>query len=174
MRRKVHSLLLALVVGVALDGCAQDPFGPLADSLLGKDRQAAAPATAQPSPTQTCKAVAFQTHLDVDTAYARAMRRFKFETLEQKKQKMRDGLTMMDSGFKHDARPGAFYNMADLVYVQDGQGGLHSVWMEMELGKDGPARTSVSTRYCVYSADPRFADQAFYAYVDKSIHDSMK
>jgi hypothetical protein len=61
-------LLFAINLCIVLSACAEDPFRPLADALLHKDSQ-----SASQTPVETCKKVAFNSGLDVDTAYARAM-----------------------------------------------------------------------------------------------------
>lgn len=88
---------------------------------------------------------------DVDTVYARAMRRYAFATNEQMQRlqaERRD--VIIHPRFKHDRQAGAFYRMAQSVEFTDSSGHKRRPWVELTLAKDGPARTIASPKYCLH------------------------
>lgn len=180
------SLYAVLFIGVfVLSACATDPFAPVADAVLGKDwRQNSANGQAQTSSAgaqtssartseEVCKSANIVALTDVDTAYARAMRAFHFRTWEQRK-KDAERLGAIDRGFKHDATPGAFYDMADWVGVAGDNGKQYYTWMKMQLAREGVSKTLVTTKYCVPGNHPSATDPQLQATMDKAIRTAMR
>ena len=173
-------LLTLPVFAAVVPGCTNDPFGPLADTILGKKTPAsttlpgAHTKAAAPSTQDVCKDVNFVSSLDVDTAYGRVMRTFRFKTWEDEKKLQASGTHWTSDGFRHNARPGAFYEMADLVGFNDGQGSRRVVWMEIQLSREGSAQTHTAAKYCVNGKDPKVGDAQFYPYAENLIRGTMK
>lgn len=84
---------------------------------------------------------------DVDTAYARVMSIYRFPTLADRKA-MEDRGYVNPDDFKHNAMPGARYEMADFVPWLGPDGQHEAGWTEMTLMKDGSQRTIVAVVYC--------------------------
>jgi hypothetical protein len=161
----------------SLSGCANDPFAPLADALLGKDRHqqqtGQSPATgnsqvATASQEDVCKKLNLVSTASVDTVYARARKTLNFRTWEQARLDARV-LGGIDPGFKHDATPGAYYRMADYrEYQVDGR--PFSTGVEMEIAREG-SKTAISAQYCVDRRAPWVNDSRVYAHMDKLIRE---
>jgi hypothetical protein len=168
-------LFLALsTVAATLSGCAEDPFRPLADAVLGK-REA-------PSLSKT-GAAAEKTFAKIWTSSLRSMSirlmptscAFHFHTWEDEKHRQENSsLHMTDPAFKHTARPGAFYEMADLVGFNDTHGVHRVVWINMQLSKEGPTHTRATTHYCVPARDAMLNDAQFYPSTEEMIRTTMK
>lgn len=194
MIMKQHIQKLATTISFAsfillAGGCAQDPFGPLADSILGKDRhQQPSVSGAAESKTSSvakgttarfdsqepvCKTSKIISSSDVDTAYARAMRSYQFRTWEQRK-KDAERLGAIDSGFKHDATPGAYYHLADYVTIIGTSGQQYISFMNLELAREGATKTAVSAKYCVPSNLPSSNDPQLFSSIDKSIRTVLR
>jgi len=112
---------------------------------------------------------------DVDTAYARVMGRLRFRTLDERKrfaEQYSSGL--MDEGFRHTAQPGAYYRLADLVGWNGPGGAREAAWLEVELSREGAARTRFVGAYCLSPADPRYLDSSFRAALERRLRDSVK
>lgn len=169
----------------ALAGCAHDPLTMMGiPPLQPKQAGGATPGAAATPPSastqgataykEVCKHTSFDVPLDVDTAYARAMSKLGFRTLEERRQEQRRStLNMIDQGFKHVARPGAFYSMADRVRFQSDQGGATAEWMEMELAREGASTTKVKAGYCLGPQNPRVADAGYHAYLERVLRESL-
>lgn len=173
-------ILAACVLG--LGGCTTDPFAPLADAILGKDRakpqqtgsSSTPKASAQIAPEAVCRRTQIVSSTDVDTAYAKAMRIFKFRTLQHRKHDAQLSLGFIDEGFRHDVSPGAYYHLSDLVRVIGPGGAPYSTWMSMELSREGVSKTLVASEYCVDRRDPNVNNKSLYSHVDKLIRDTMR
>lgn len=110
-----------------------------------------------------CRMMKFPTPLDVDTAYARVMRTFNFQT-EQEVQNIEKSYTMTrrDPIYKHTANRGSFYRMEQLVKIQNQGSGQRRLHLAMTLAKEGKG-TSVDAGYCT---DPENADGTLPPYHD--------
>jgi hypothetical protein len=117
----------------------------------------AASGPSQPVGGQTnrelCDKLEFVTAMDVDSAYASAMRNFGFRTLEERKRYAeRNSMGMVDDNFRHTAQPGALYRMTDYNTVAlDGR--KVSAWTSMELWRESAQQTAVKVNYCASRTD---------------------
>lgn len=161
--------LLYFAAALFISGCANDPFEPLAKALRTSDTK---PVVQQKQ--AACNSFGFVSPLDVDTAYARARRTFKFRTLEERKRETEDGLTAIDTNFRHSAHAGSYYEMRDHAVVVDENGTPHRVWSSLELSKEGPLKTRVDGSYCIHPKQSRGADPAFAAAVEKAFRNTLK
>ena len=158
-----------------------DPFQPLADALLGpKDTQGRIPtASSRTRPqasasAESCNQISLVVPTDVDTAYARVMTRLRFRTMDERKrfaEQYSSGL--IDEGFRHTAQPGSYYRLADLVGWQEPGGTRDAAWLEIELSRDGPARTRFIGSYCL-AEDQRSGDPAYRASIERRLRDAVK
>lgn len=174
---------LMMLSTVFFSACANDPFAPLADAVLGKDRHQQSTTTTGVSSATTgsettqqdiCKSANILATTDVDTAYAKAMSTFHFRTWEQRKKDSDRSLGFVDEGFKHDATPGAFYHMADYASAVGQNGKTYYTWMDMQLAREGRNKTAVTTRYCVPGNAPYANDPQLYVTMDKLISSAMR
>jgi len=183
LKRRLIRLALFVLVPVGLCSCANDPFRPLADAVLGpkvsRGPGAEADATTRNSRAggggEACSQLGLVAPTDVDTAYARVMARLRFRTLDERKRfadQYSSGL--MDEGFRHTAQPGSYYRLADLVGWQEPGGAREAAWLELELSRDGAARTRFVGTYCLSAADPRYLDKSFRASLERRLRDSVK
>lgn len=88
---------------------------------------------------------------DVDTGYARAMRRFSLATAEEM-QRLRQERTgvMIDPRYRHERQAGAYYRLAQVVRYPDGAGQTQKMFLDLSLAKDG-ARATAAASYCLDS-----------------------
>lgn len=95
---------------------------------------------------RTCRNLSKHGDVDVDVAYARAMKKFGFMT-ENQRREIQNG--MLQDDFRHEVVPGARYVLADLV-------GLNSFefWSRVELSKAPQGKTDLDARYCVPEGTP--------------------
>ncbi len=94
--------------------------------------------------------------IDVDTAYVRLKRHFRYKTLEERK---RSSGGWVDQGFRHETTPGARYWMKDGVSLEVDGRTLRG-WLSMEIERDGQGSIAY-LRYCVggiqgFDAGPDF------------------
>jgi hypothetical protein len=145
---------LALLAVAACDSLPLPPLQPT-------QKPPSAPTIARepvPEKEEICQKFEFSAALDVDTAYARAMRAFGFRTVEERKQAAKmQSYGYIDQGFKHAAQPGAFYRMSDYAQVQLPER-RQSSWMNMEIWKDSGNRSGVKGDVC-YSTQKGAPDQ---------------
>lgn len=168
-----------LVMGVS--SCATDPLKVVADELLGH-RPAAKPVSTAPMNTSisgtagdACNQIKLVVPTDVDTAYARVMSRLRFRTLDERKRFAEAySMGLMDEGFRHTAQAGSYYRMADLVGWQEPGRSREAAWLEVELIRDGPSRTSFTGKHCASKNDPEYGDAAFRASVERRLRESVK
>jgi hypothetical protein len=84
---------------------------------------------------------------DVDSGYARAMRRFSFYTEDRMQRLWQLNNDIPDGNFRHERQPGAYYHLAQSVKYPDA-GTQRAMWLDLTLIKDGP-RNLVSAKYCL-------------------------
>lgn len=162
--RHVVGSALGVLAALGLHACATDPFEPLAQALLGlkeaRNSNGAEQARGRTERAEeTCSEITQIVPTNVDTAYARVMQRLRFRTLDERRQFAEHHSSgLIDEGFRHTARPGAYYRLADLVGWQGAGQTREAAWLEVELSADGPARTRFVGRYCLSVSDPHYHD----------------
>lgn len=178
--RHVVGSALGVLAALGLYACATDPFEPLAQALLGpkeaRNSNSAEQARGRTKRAEeTCSEITQIVPTDVDTAYARVMQRLRFRTLDERRQFAEHHSSgLIDEGFRHTAQPGAYYRMADLVGWQDAGQAREVAWLEVELSRDGPARTKFMGKYCLSSSDRHYRDGAFRASLERRLRNSVK
>ena len=178
--RHVAGSASAVLAALSLCACATDPFEPLAQALLGpKEARSSNGAELARGRTEraeeTCSEITQIVPTDVDTAYARVMQRLRFRTLDERKQFAQlHSSGLIDEGFRHTAQPGAYYRLADLVGWQEAGQARQAAWLEVELSRDGPARTLYVGRYCLSASDPHYRDVAFRTSLERRLRNSVK
>lgn len=180
LSRHVVGSAIGLLAALGLCACATDPFEPLAQALLGP-KEARTSNSAEPARSrtaraeETCSEITQIVPTDVDTAYARVMQRLRFRTVDERRrfaEQRSSGL--IDEGFRHTAQPGSYYRLADLVGWQDAGQAREAAWLEVELSRDGPARTRFVGKYCLSASDPHYRDGAFRASLERRLRDSAR
>ena len=173
---------VALAAAVAVSGCATfdpltaigiPPLKPVAQAGAGSAAPAAGPVVAAERPA-ICRTNEFAAPIDVDTAYARVMSRVRFRTADERKiQVARNRLDVIDPAFRHIAQPASYYRMADVVATALPSHPRSSAWLEMELIRDGAARTRVKTEYCLGGRHPQYSDPTYGAGLDKLMYEAV-
>jgi hypothetical protein len=109
----------------------------------------AAHADADPwSASKGCRVMPdFALGTDIDSGYARAMRRFSFYTEDRMQRLWQLNNDIPDGNFRHERQPGAYYHLAQSVKYPDA-GMQRAMWLDLTLTKDG-ARNLVSAKYCL-------------------------
>ncbi len=112
--------------------------------------------------SQGCRVIPdFIVATDVDTAYARLMRKFKFSTPEdlQISQTQRGG--WIHESYRHVRQSGSYYQLAQPIHLPpvDGAGQPRKIIVEYKLSKDGPG-TLAGIAYCPLSAAQTWAASA--------------
>jgi len=115
-------------------------------------------------------------NFDVDTAYAKAMRLWRFKTPEAlAAQQARDGNNWVSHSWKHDRSPGAFYNLWGHQDVSGPNDEIRNVFLGLRLSKTGPATTLAEVTYCVSTlADLWDTTAAGHQYYQKKLVDLLK
>jgi hypothetical protein len=109
---------------------------------------------------------------DVDTVYARVMKRWKFTTNEQMQITLRNRADfMVESNYRHRATPGSTYDMAQSVRYDRDAGDMRWLWLDMTLTKDGAKATEVDVRYCALGDNK--LDPKEHLQVQRLINDSL-
>ena len=121
-----------------------------------------------------CRPNKFTASIDVDTAYARAMRTFTFRTNDEvREMERRTTVYRTDPIYKHTAKPGSFYRMEQLVQYAGPNGESKLMHLSMTLSKE-KSGTFVEANYCT---NPRSnADEttdSYHAFVNKTIRDTF-
>jgi hypothetical protein len=157
MFRRVRTLIgiagLALLASCAantMQAVKEFVTTPIVPSKEQSGAQAGRPVTAE---KELCDKLEFQTPMDIDTAYAKAMRAFGFRTTEERKRAAeQNSIGMVDQNFRHTAQPGAMYRMTDYntVVISERQ---FRTWASMELWREGPQQTTVKASYCAWRTD---------------------
>jgi hypothetical protein len=109
---------------------------------------------------------------DVDTVYARMMKRWNFLTNEQTQllMKQRGPMFLVETNYRHRATPGATYQMAQSVSSIPGSS--RDLWLDMTLAKDGPNATELEVKYCL--TDPKqYRSASAHLATQKLINDSV-
>lgn len=120
--------------------------------------------------TDECRALAWVAATEVDTVYARAKSKLRFRTTEERwRFAEHHSFGWVDEGFRHTAQSGAYYGIADRILVAG-----DSVWLAMELVRDGPRRTLVSGKYCVDTRHPLHGDRQFHSQIDRSLRAALR
>lgn len=120
------------------------------------------------TPAEKCQSVSAKGPVDVDTAYARAIGTFHFQTYEEKTHYGQyKRTTMLDDGYKHVRNPGAIYQLWDLVGLNwPARGKTVNFYAGTTLQKDGMG-TTMTARYCLrQGVDGEFGDPAFWQFAD--------
>ncbi|HGY89648.1 MAG TPA: hypothetical protein ENK43_00600 [Planctomycetes bacterium] len=163
-----NNLILAIAISATLAGCADlkefeggSALGGLVTiTKSGPGQQQPSTTSASGSPilsatpqreaqpgTKACgerREDVIDLAVDVDTAYVRLKRHFRYPTLEERK---RNSWGFIDEGFRHETSPGARYWMKNGVkVVMDGK--LFKGWLSTEIERNGPTST-VYLRYCI-------------------------
>jgi hypothetical protein len=147
---------LCLVV-VGLGGCAQidalEKHGlELREARLARERGTATAAGQHQPHTgslELCDKFQIASPLDVDTAYVRAMDRFKFgspETIQRDVNARRD--LLMAPGLRHDKTPGVLYVISMGTTITTADGSRISPRYSMSIAKDGPSKSKITGDYC--------------------------
>lgn len=174
----------AAVTGLVATGCATDPLTAIGIPPLQRKDTASAPAEPRSLGSMTpaeanaavranlanrapqdpvCKREAFAAPIDVDTAYARVMSRLRFRTLAERQFQQETRGVWIDENFRHVAQPGAYYRMTDYGQISEPGAARETEWLNMELARDGAARTNVVASFCLEPRDKRAADAAYHA-----------
>jgi hypothetical protein len=124
-------------------------------------------ATSPPSSPEKCQTVSGNGPTDVDTAYARAVGNFRFQSYEAKTHHGQYKV-VTDSGYKHVRTPGALYDLWDLLRLTwPARNKVVTFYGGAMLSKNGTGST-VTARYCLSPADPEYGDPAFWQFADES------
>jgi hypothetical protein len=128
--------------------------------IVAKSEQQAGTPAVRAQSKDLCDQFQFSAALDIDTAYARAMRNFGFRTLEERKRAAeQNSIGMMDQNFRHTAQPGAMYRMTDYNTVDAGKI-KYRTWTSMELWKEAAQSTAIRVSFCALRTDGTDATKA--------------
>ncbi len=120
-----------------------------------------------------CRPLAFISKLDVDTAYAHAMRAFSFSTEEEvRRLESRTTVYRTDPIYKHIATRGSFYRMEQLVRYRGPNGEARTIQLAMALSKEG-AGTAVEANYCTNPREAIEAEASYHDFVNKTIRNTF-
>ncbi len=121
-----------------------------------------------------CRPNSFTVSTDVDTAYARVMRKFTFRTTEEvREMEKRTTVYRTDPIYKHTAKPGSFYRMEQLVQYGGENGETKTLHLSMTLSKEKKG-TFVEANYCTNPRNAQEATAAYHAFVNKTIRNTFK
>ena len=121
-----------------------------------------------------CRPNSFTVPTDVDTAYARAMRKFTFRTNDEvREMEKRTAVYRTDPIYKHTARPGSFYRMEQLVQYGGENGETRTLHLSMTLSKEKNG-TFVEANYCTNPRNAEEATASYHAFVNKTLRDTFK
>lgn len=167
--------------------CVQ--FGPLTITLPGdaenekKTNPAAVNQSVKKAPamnaagwpiTPNCRALTFTAPLDVDTAYARAMRKFSFATNEQMQRTVDQSRALMiDPSFKYIVNQGAFYHMDQTIHYPSPTGDDRRLQIGMKLTKEGSG-TDVDINYCTNERHAGEDQPSYHDYVTSMLKSTFK
>lgn len=155
------------------DGKAQSPFGQWLNNLAAAAEQTLAlPATLAPArpaipaevPGQSthewpaslgCRIMPeFNVPVDVDTGYARAMRKLNLSTAEMMQRlKQQRNDVIIDPRFRHERAPGAIYLIAQQVKYPAPDGTARHMFMNLTIAKEAQG-TVAAAKYCVDPSSP--------------------
>jgi hypothetical protein len=121
------------------------------------------------TPTEKCQSVSAKGPVDVDTAYARAIGTFHFQTYEEKTHYGQyKRTTMLDDGYKHVRNPGAIYQLWDRVNLYwPARNKTVYFYGGTTLQKDRGGAT-VTAEYCLKTTAAEYSDPAFWQFADDS------
>jgi hypothetical protein len=143
------------------------------DYQRSKQNGTAAAGSVAPPLKQKCQSVSAAGSTDVDTAYARAVSTFRFQSYEEKTHHGQY-MAVVDNGYKHVRTPGAVYDMWDnLRLYWPARNKSVSFTGSARLLKNGPGST-VTAEYCLDDVDPDYADPAFWKFADESFQNLVK
>lgn len=124
---------------------------------------------------EKCQDVTAKGPADVDTAYARAISTFHFQTYEEKSHHGNRS-TVVDDGYKHIRTPGAIYEMWDRIRL-DWPARSKTVRFSgsARLAKEG-AGSIVTAQYCLVQGanSAEFADPAFWQFADDAFRSLVR
>lgn len=96
----------------------------------------------------------FNVPVDVDTGYARAMRRLNLSTAEMMQRlKQQRNDVIIDPRFRHERAPGAIYLMAQSVRYPGPDGAARHMFMNLTIAKEAQG-TVAAAKYCVDPSSP--------------------
>lgn len=152
-------LSLVLFLAALLTACASDSFKGIKDFVTtpivpsSKDQPATSSGQAPAAGRDLCDKMEFATPMDVDSAYARAMRNFGFRTMEERKRfAEQNSIGMIDQNFRHTAQPGAMYRMTDYNNVV-GSDKKFRAWTSMEIWRESSQQSLVKIDFCALRTD---------------------
>lgn len=155
------------------DGKAQSSFGQWLNNLAAAAQQtlvlpvAVAPvrptipaevpgqSTREWPADQGCRIMPeFNVPVDVDTGYARAMRKLNLSTAEMMQRlKQQRNDVIIDPRFRHERAPGAIYLMAQAVKYPGPDGAARHMFMNLTIAKEAQG-TVAAAKYCVDPTSP--------------------
>lgn len=152
-------------------------YFPKTDPLLMVPADVPGTNTAYWKAESGCRVMApYYEDVDVDTAYARAMRRWQFLTPETVAMRQANNSTFtMHKDYRHERQAGSFYRLAqDLRYAGPSQE-VRKFFLDLSLSKEGPHRTRVDAVYCVRPHVDRFdMTSAGHGYIQQMVRGSVK
>ena len=135
------------------------------NSQQGRNENSALQTSSLDSP-DVCKTIETTGPSDVDTAYIRAMKKFRFTTQEELDSRQRYKKGIVNPRFKHVRTPGVMYDLWDFVDIP-GFSGIRPT-AGLQLSKASSKGTSLEAKYCLGNNDPAVSNQAFWDAADKA------
>jgi hypothetical protein len=128
------------------------------------------------APAEKCQSVSAKGAVDVDTAYARAISTFHFQTHEEKTHYgQRPRLhTMLDDGYKHVRTPGAIYQLWDQINLYwPARNKTVYFYGGTTLQKDRSG-AMMTARYCLQTIVAEYSDPAFWQFADDAFRNLVQ
>lgn len=171
--------LAAAALAASAAGCATDPLAAIGipplrprAPLAASPPAAGAPAGALPA-SDVCRQTQLEAPVDIDTVYARAMSRFGFRTVEERKHAAATHGTVIDADFRHVAQPGVYYRLADRATLSAPGEPPRAAFTTLELMREAPARTRVRLGWCLGPRQPRAADPAYHVEIEQTFRAAL-
>jgi hypothetical protein len=167
-------LATLVVVPLLFVGCAHDLRPTSEKRALSVPKEASCSFTPTYRENQNCCVMRpYRTIIDVDAAYARAVREYDFRPEQNIVESALAASPDIFHGHRHDVRAGERYQLWGIVFprsdVQLGRG----VWMGLQLEAAGSKSTDVQPVYCELGARAMEDERTWHGAVQQSIRSTL-
>ena len=167
--------LRVVVLSAMAAGCATAPLQPASGGGA-----VSVPSAAQCTFTQEyresqncCVMKPFRSAMDVDTAYARAVREYGFSAQPQIYELEGEAYPDIYHGHRHEVQPGEVYRLRGIVVPDSSAPLFRGVWLALALRKAESGTTDVEPVYCEVGARAMEDQMAWHKAVQKSVRSTL-
>ena len=152
-------------------GCATSPLQPtLGGGTVSVPRVAQCTFTQKYRESQNCCVInPYRSEIDVDTAYARAVREYGFSAKPQIYELESEAYPDIHHGHRHEVQPGEAYQLQGIVVPDSSTKLFRGVWLSLALRRAESGTTDVESVYCEVGARAMEDQLAWHSAVQRSI-----